>query len=107
MAAGRVLVTALLRLSLPLSVWIVGFCAVYALQGYGCSRHWPAGLDPRLFLIGAGGAFVLVQALAMLAVLARPSPSRFVQGVATALALTALVAAVWTMAPVLVIPACA
>ncbi len=98
--------TGILRIALPLTVWLAGFCAIYALQGLGCSRHWPEGLDRRATLIAAAALFVLVQTLILLAVLYRPSGFRFVQATATLLAAAALAAAVWTSLPVLALEIC-
>ena len=96
----------ILRLSLPITVWLTGFSAVYALQGLSCSRHWPADLDARLVLLAAGAVAIVLQLIALIAVLYAPSPARFVQTAATALAATAVIAAVWTMMPVLAASAC-
>ncbi|WP_374644231.1 hypothetical protein [Tabrizicola sp.] len=98
--------TGILRIALPLTVWLAGFCAVYALQGLGCSRHWPEGLDRRAILIAAAALFVLVQALILLGFLYRPSGVRFVQATASLLAAAALAAAVWTSLPVLALEIC-
>ena len=96
----------ILRLSLPISLWITGFSAVYALQGLSCSRHWPADIDAHPVLLAAWAVAVAVQAFSLLAVVYAPSPSRFVQTTAFAIAMTALVAAVWTMMPVLTASVC-
>ena len=96
----------ILRLSLPISLWITGFSAVYALQGLSCSRHWPPDIDARPVLLAAWAVAVAVQALGLMAVVYAPSPSRFVQTTAIAIAVTALVAAVWTMMPVLTASVC-
>jgi hypothetical protein len=98
--------TSVLRLSLPLTLWLVGFSGLYALQGFACSRHWPDGSDPRLVLIGAASVFVILQGLALAVVLARPARAIFVQATATALAAAALAAAVWTSLPVLALSIC-
>ena len=96
----------ILRLSLPISVWITGFSAVYALLGPSCSRHWPADVEVRPVLLAAWAVAVVVQALSLTAVLYAPSPSRFIHSTAVAIAGTALVAAVWTMMPVLAASVC-
>jgi hypothetical protein len=98
--------TQILRLSLPITFWLIGFSALYALQGLSCSRHWPAGLDPRTGLLVGAAVYILVQGLALLAILWNPSPSRFVQRAATILAAAALGAAVWTSMPVLAMSVC-
>ena len=71
----------ILRLSLPISLWVTGFSAVYALQGLSCSRHWPSDIDAQPILLVAWA-------------------------VAIAIAIAALVAAVWTMVPVLTASVC-
>lgn len=96
----------ILRLSLPITVWLTGFSAIYALQGLSCSRHWPADLDARPVLLAAWGIAIVFQMLSLMAVLYAPSPSKFVQSAATTLAAAALVAAVWTMMPILTASIC-
>ena len=96
----------ILRLSLPISLWITGFSAVYALQGLSCSRHWPDDLEARPVLLAAWFVAIAVQALGLMAVLYAPSPSRFIQSTAVAIAGTALIAAIWTMVPVLAASVC-
>lgn len=96
----------ILRLSLPITLWLIGFCAIYALQGMACSRHWPPGLEPRAALMVAAALFVLVQGFVLLAVLRVPDTSRFVQRTAASLAAVAFAAAVWTSLPVLAVAVC-
>ena len=96
----------ILRLSLPISLWITGLSAVYALQRLSCSRHWPTDIDARPVLLAAWAVAGAIQTLSLIAVLYAPSPSRFVQATAVAIAITALVAAVWTMMPVLTASDC-
>ena len=97
----------ILRLSLPMTLWVTGFSAIYALQGFACSRHWPDDLWVRPGLLGAWTVAVALQVVILLAVHFVPSQSRFVQTVAATLALTALVAALWTLMPaVLNVSAC-
>lgn len=96
----------ILRLSLPITVWLIGFSAVYALQGLSCSRHWPSEVAARPVLIAAWIIAVGLQALMLVAVLHVPSPSRFTQTIATALAATSLVAAIWALMPVLAVSVC-
>lgn len=95
-----------LRLSVPLATWLAGFSAVYALQGLGCSRHWPEGLPARPVLLAAWVLTVVVQAVLVLSLLRDPSPSPFTRTTSLALALTALVAAVWTLMPVAITSTC-
>ena len=96
----------ILRLSLPITVWITGFSAVYALQGLSCSRHWPDDISARLVLLAAWAFLVGLQVLGLMAVHHAPSPSRFVQTAAKAIAAMALLAAVWTLIPVLAVSTC-
>ncbi|MDP3195169.1 hypothetical protein [Tabrizicola sp.] len=98
--------TNILRLALPFTIWLIGFSAIYALQGLTCSRHWPEELEPRLALIGGAAVFVVIQGLALAALLALQSQSRFVQTAATILGTAALAAALWTVLPVLTITVC-
>jgi hypothetical protein len=96
----------ILRLSLPMTVWLIGFSAVYALQGLACSRHWPTGYEPRPVLIVAFAVAVMVQVLILIWVVSQPSPSRHMQTATTALASTGIVAAIWTMMPVVAASVC-
>ena len=96
----------ILRLSLPFTVWITGFSAIYALQGLTCSRHWPDDIEARPVLLAAWAVAIALQLVVLMAVLYAPSRSRFVQTVAITLAATALVAAIWTMMPVLAASVC-
>jgi len=96
----------ILRLSLPMTVWLTGFSAIYALHGLSCSRHWPVDFEARPLLLAAWAVAVVFQFLMLMAVLYAPSPSRFVQTTCTALAAIALVAAVWTIMPVLAASVC-
>lgn len=96
----------ILRLVLPISLWLTGFSALYALQGLSCSRHWPAEIDARPVLLAAGVAAIAVQALGLMAILYAPSLSRFIQSTSVAIAATALIAAIWTMLPVLAVSVC-
>ena len=97
----------ILRLSSPISLWIVGFSAVYALQALQCSCHWPDDLEARSVLLAAWCVAIAVQVLGLMAVLYyAPSRSRFIQSTAIAIAGTALIAAIWPMIPVLAASVC-
>jgi hypothetical protein len=98
--------TNVLRIALPFTLWIIGFSAVYALQGFTCSRHWPPGLDARTALIAGAALFVVVQGLVLATVLSRPTSSSFVQRTTTILAAAAVAAAVWISLPVLTLTVC-
>ncbi len=96
----------ILRLSLPITIWLVGFSAVYAVRELTCSRHWPADLDARTVLVAGFAIAVAMQVISLLATVYAPSRSRFVQTASMALAVTALVASIWTLIPVLVTSIC-
>ena len=98
--------TDILRLSLPLSVWIAAFSAVYGLEGIVCSGNLAAaGLDPdrgRAFLLAAWAAAIAVQAV-LIVWLRMPrfaSALPWVQRVSVILSWVALVATVWGLMPV-------
>ena len=91
----------IMRLSLPITLWLVGFSAVYALQGFSCSRHWPDHLAARPLLIASWISVVLIQVFSLAIILYVPSTSRFLQKTAVTIAVTAVVAALWTSMPVL------
>ncbi len=96
----------ILRLSLPMTVWLIGFSTLYAVQGLSCSRIWPPDLNPRAALIGAAVLLVSLQGLMLWSIRRRPAVSVFVQWTATFLATVALVSAIWTSAPVIALSAC-
>lgn len=98
--------TNILRLAVPFTIWLIGFSAIYALQGLTCSRHWPQGVEPRLALMAGAALFVVIQGLVLTALVAVRSPSRFVQTTATILGTAALAAALWTSLPVVTITVC-
>ena len=102
---------AILRLSLPLTLWLASFSAVYGLHGLLCSSRW-ATLAPELpgraLLIGASLAALALQAL--LLVLLRssrwPHPDAAIHRISMALAIVALVATAWTLIPTLTTSHC-
>ena len=94
----------ILRLSLPIFLWITGFSAVYALQALQCSRHWSDDMEARPVLPAAWFVAIAVQALGLMTVLC--APSRCIQSTAVAIAGAALIAATWTMIPVLAASVC-
>ena len=95
-----------LRLSVPIALWLAGFSAVYALQGLSCSRHWPPDLPARPVLLATWALAVVLQAGLLWLLLRDASPSRFVRATSLALAGVALVAALWTLMPVVVTSSC-
>jgi hypothetical protein len=96
-----------LRLSLPLTLWLIGFCALYGLQGLVCSGDWGVAWG-RVVLLAAAAAAVLVQGglLLLLGATRAAAAPGFTRGVSLALAVIALVATVWTAVPVAVLPLC-
>ena len=62
--------------------------------------------EARPVLLTAWAVAIAVQAPGLMAVLHAPSPSRFIQSTAVAIAGTALIAAIWTMMPVLAASVC-
>ncbi len=96
----------ILRLSGPMTIWVTVFSAVYALQGFTCSRHWPEDLWARPVLLAAWGVGLALQVIALMAVRRAPSRSALVQKVAMGIAVVALVAGIWTLMPVATTSVC-
>lgn len=100
-----------LRISLPLTLWLASFSAVYGLHGLLCSSRWsPFSEDwmGRAVLIGAAVVAIAVQ-VALLFTLRSPrwaSPDRTIQRASLTLAAAALVAAIWTLFPTAVVSHC-
>ncbi|MFZ3582491.1 hypothetical protein ACOI1H_10015 [Loktanella sp. DJP18] len=103
--------TDILRLSLPLTVWLASFSAIYGLQGLICSDRWPEtdgfaiGRTALLFAWLLAGS-IQTALLVGLRSQRYASPSAFVRQVSLILAVAALVATVWTLLPVVVTSAC-
>lgn len=104
--------TDILRISVPLTAWLVAFSAVYGLHGLVCSDRWAAaGLDLAVGRAAMAAAWIVAIALqvALLLALRSPrfaSPSAFMRGVSLTLSVTALVAKLWTLMPVVTTSAC-
>lgn len=96
----------ILRLSLPMTVWLIGFSSLYALQGLSCSRLWPPDLNPRAVLIYAAVLLVCIQGLMLWSIIRKPAVSVFMQWTATFLASVALGSAIWISAPVVALSVC-
>ncbi len=96
----------ILRLSAPMTAWLIGFSTVYALQALACSRYWPADVAARPVLIGVWGVVVGLQVLILIGALSYPSRSTHLQRTTVALAATGVVAAVWTLLPVVALSIC-
>ncbi|MEQ8292824.1 MAG: hypothetical protein RIA08_11520 [Roseovarius sp.] len=93
-----------LRLSLPLTLWLASFSAVYGLHGLLCSDRWNAPVDEgtlRGLLILATVAAILVQILLMLALRSPrwPETDPTLRRISLVLAAVALASTVWTLLP--------
>lgn len=104
--------TALLRISVPLTVWLAAFSATYGLHGLVCSPRWAeAGLDlaaGRAALATAAALAVAAQVVVLFA-LSRPGLTArrgFTRRLSLVLATAALVASVWTAIPAVATSAC-
>jgi len=104
--------TDILRLSIPLTAWLVAFSAVYGLQGVVCSERWAeAGLDLAAGRVALTMAWAAAAALQVACLLALRSPrlasrSAFVRRASLTLGITALVATLWTLLPVVATSLC-
>lgn len=99
----------LLGVAAPLTLWLAGFGAIYGLQGLVCSDRWPeAVLAGRMALLLAAATALALQAGLLLALRTRAlgPQSRFARRVGLTLAVTALIAALWTLAPVATTSVC-
>ena len=98
--------TDILRLALPLTLWLAAFSAIYGLQGLVCSDRWAVtglSLDTGwLALMLARAAAVGLQVVVLLALRSSRfgADRQFVRWVSVALAGVSLVTTVWTMSPV-------
>jgi hypothetical protein len=103
-----------LRLSLPLTFWLISFSALYGLQGLVCAGEWyvlpgPGGMAwGRVVVLAAVAAAVLLQAGVLLLVGATQDSAAedFMRGATLGLAAVALLATVWTSVPIVVLPLC-
>lgn len=101
----------ILRLTVPATVWLASFSAVYGLQALICSDRWPeADGHPwgRAALVALWLTAVALQAAFVVALRSRRfgSASVFFRGVSLTLAVVALVATVWTLMPLVTTTAC-
>lgn len=94
----------LLRLALPLTLWLASFSAIYGLGGLLCSSRWSPVADDttRLTLLAlAAMAAVVLQAGLVLA-LRSPrwqDPDTALRRASLVLAVAALVSTIWTLLP--------
>ncbi|MCZ0963574.1 hypothetical protein [Paracoccus benzoatiresistens] len=104
--------TDILRISLPLTVWIATFSVVYGLEGVVCSDLWTAaGLSlgqGRAALVASWIVAIALQAMVLigLRIPRYGSSLPWVQRVSTILACVALVATVWSLMPVVTTSLC-
>lgn len=101
--------TDILRLSVPLTVWLASFSAIYGLSAIICS----AGTAPEPSYGRAGLLAAWLFAIALQAVLLvglrsprLASSSAFVRKTSFVLSASALVATIWTLFPVVNAPLC-
>ncbi|MCL3883354.1 hypothetical protein [Marivita sp. GX14005] len=102
----------ILRLSLPLALWLASFSAVYGLHGLICSGKWASlgltELSARAALLIATALAVAVQAALVFALRSPPfaSPSPSLRRVSLTLAIVALIATGWTLFPAALMTMC-
>jgi hypothetical protein len=106
-------VSDILRISVPLTVWLASFSAIYGLHGLACAGEWAAipGVGfplARTALVLASIVAVALQLGLFLALRSDRygSPSPFVCWTSVTLAATALVATLWTLFPVVATSTC-
>ncbi|KIN70578.1 hypothetical protein Z945_3633 [Sulfitobacter noctilucae] len=93
----------LLRILLPLLVWVATFSAIYGLHGLTCSQHSNllASLPASGLLTGAWIVAILIQTIVLGGLHHWPSASATLQRIALTLGWTAIVAMLWSLFPVL------
>lgn len=100
-----------LRLALPMTLWLVCFSAIYGLHGVICATELSAEADPGwggLALTVGWVVAVVLQAvvLGLLWTDRFGGPPGLVRRLARMLAVVGLVAAVWTFTPIAIVPVC-
>lgn len=99
----------ILRLSMPMTVWLISFSAVYGLQGLVCS--------PRLSYEQGGARYLLILAVILGVCIQAAllwglhshrwgSPHPFIRATSTILGAVALIATIWTLFPVILLSLC-
>jgi hypothetical protein len=114
MGTGGIRMRDVLRLSLPLTLWLITFSAVYGLHGLICAGNWGAlpglgslTLGRTVFLAAAAAAILTQGAMIFLLFGSRfGGASAFLRQTGLALAVIALVATVWTVIPITLLPTC-
>ncbi|WP_323766809.1 hypothetical protein [Marinovum sp.] len=103
--------TSILRIALPLTLWLAGFSAIYGLHGLLCSSRWAVAGDdlPGRGLLIAAAAVVLVLQVALIGVLRSSiwsASDPVIRHISLGLGVVALVSSVWTLMPVLTVSHC-
>lgn len=98
---------AVLRIALPLAVWLAAFSAVYGLNGWLCTTDL-ADATARAVLAAAVLLAVAVQASLILWLRRSDwhAAGPLLRGVALTLAVVALIGTVWTLVPGLMLSRC-
>jgi hypothetical protein len=106
--------TDVIRLSLPLTAWLVSFSAVYGLHGIVCSSQWSAtpsfaGLSQGRLVMLAAFVFAIVIQAAIFAFLWSErfgGASGLMRWTSLTLAVAGLIAVPWTLFPVAALSLC-
>jgi len=103
----------LLRLLLPLLLWLASFSAIYGLHGLGCALRWPEVALPlmslfRWLLLIFWLAALLAQLGLFIGLRSERfgSASGFVRRTSLALSGVAVLATLWTLHPLALLRAC-
>lgn len=99
----------ILRLSMPMTVWLMSFSAVYGLQGLVCSSRLSyEQTASRYLLILAVIIAVSLQVVLLWGLYSQRwgSPHPFIRATSTVLGSVALIATIWTLFPVAVMSLC-
>jgi hypothetical protein len=92
-----------IRLFGPLVLWLGSFSAIYGLQAIMCRQGWD-----QIILIGAFGLATALQAAVLLGLASRRygASTAVLRRTSLALGVVGLIAVIWTIAPVVFLPAC-
>ena len=103
----------LLRVLLPLLVWLASFSAIYGLHGLGCASGWTEVALPvmslfRWVLFLAWTATIFFQLLLLLALRTQRfgTTSSFIRRLSITNSWTALIATFWTLHPIAISSTC-
>ena len=98
-----------LRLSVPITVWLMSFSAVYGLHGLVCSERLPyADAATRHLLILTAILAVSTQAVFLWGLNSKRwgSPHPFIRTTSIILGVVALISTIWTLFPVAFMSIC-